>query len=84
MRRASATQGFAASVRDAETLWYDTDRWPAWIDGMARVRKVAGDWPGAGATGTGQIPIFIRRATTSSLRAALLRFGAELAARVDS
>ncbi|HEY2161555.1 MAG TPA: SRPBCC family protein [Solirubrobacteraceae bacterium] len=49
MGRASATDSFAVSVDDAEALWYDTDRWPEWIDGMARVTEVGGDWPGRGA-----------------------------------
>jgi len=49
MRRARATGSFAASIDEAEGLWYDTDHWPAWIDGLARVTDLAGDWPGAGA-----------------------------------
>jgi len=50
MRRASAVDSFAASVPEAEALWYDTDRWPAWIDGLAQVVELAGGWPGPGAT----------------------------------
>jgi hypothetical protein len=52
MRRASAIEAFAASIDDAQTLWYDTGRWSAWIDGFVRVTEIAGDWPGAGATVT--------------------------------
>jgi Polyketide cyclase / dehydrase and lipid transport len=37
------------TVHDAETQWYDTNRWPAWVDGLARVVEVDGEWPGAGA-----------------------------------
>jgi hypothetical protein len=40
---------FHASVHEAETLWYDTSRWPAWVDGLERVVEVSGDWPTAGA-----------------------------------
>jgi hypothetical protein len=40
---------FPGSVHDAETCWYETSRWPAWIDGLARVISVDGDWPGVGA-----------------------------------
>jgi hypothetical protein len=40
---------FHASVHEAETLWYDTSRWPAWVDGLERVVEVSGDWPAAGA-----------------------------------
>ncbi|WP_372790091.1 SRPBCC family protein [Paraconexibacter sp.] len=32
----------------AEALWYDTSRWPTFIDGLAHVAKVEGDWPRAG------------------------------------
>jgi hypothetical protein len=33
----------------AEALWYDTMRWPAFVDGLAHVADVEGDWPAAGA-----------------------------------
>ncbi|HEY5318458.1 MAG TPA: SRPBCC family protein [Solirubrobacteraceae bacterium] len=49
MRRASAEGAFAASVPEAETLWYDTARWQGWIDGLSRVTDVEGDWPAGGA-----------------------------------
>jgi hypothetical protein len=49
MRRASAEESFAASIDDAESLWYDTERWPAWIDGLSHVIDRDGDWPRAGA-----------------------------------
>lgn len=49
MRRASVIEAFAASIEDAETVWYDTSRWPAWIDGLSTVTEVTGDWPGVGA-----------------------------------
>jgi hypothetical protein len=49
MRRASAESTFAASIDEAEALWYDTERWPGWIDGLRRVASLDGDWPRAGA-----------------------------------
>jgi uncharacterized membrane protein len=49
MRRVSAEDSFRASVPEAEARWYDTERWPAWIDGLSRVSGVEGDWPRAGA-----------------------------------
>jgi hypothetical protein len=49
MRRVSAEGTFAASVPEAEARWYDTDGWPAWIDGLRRVTDREGDWPRAGA-----------------------------------
>ena len=33
----------------AEALWYDTARWPTFVDGLAHVASVEGDWPRAGA-----------------------------------
>ncbi|HWC87525.1 MAG TPA: SRPBCC family protein [Solirubrobacteraceae bacterium] len=52
MRRASAEECLAASVPEAEALWYDLERWPAWVDGLSRVTALAGDWPRAGASVT--------------------------------
>jgi hypothetical protein len=49
MSRASGEDSFAASVPEAEARWYDTERWPAWIDGLSRVTGLEGDWPQAGA-----------------------------------
>ena len=49
MRAASAERSFAVSVGEAEALWYDTTRWPAWIDGLSGVVGREGDWPSAGA-----------------------------------
>jgi hypothetical protein len=33
----------------AEALWYDTARWPTFVDGLAHVDKLEGDWPDAGS-----------------------------------
>ena len=52
MGRASADDAFAASLPDAEAVWYDTKGWPDWIDGLSGVALVEGDWPHAGATVT--------------------------------
>ncbi len=38
------------TAHDAETCWYDTARWPDWVDELARIVVVEGDWPQAGAT----------------------------------
>ena len=50
----SAAQTFPGSVHEGETLWYDTARWPHWIDGVEAVTAVEGDWPRIGATVTWQ------------------------------
>jgi hypothetical protein len=45
-------QSYRASAHDAQTCWCDTDRWPAWVDGLARVVAVDGQWPRVGASVT--------------------------------
>ncbi len=35
-------------VGAAEALWYDTVRWPSFVDGFHHVVKVEGDWPRSG------------------------------------
>jgi hypothetical protein len=32
-----------------ERLWYDTSRWPSFIDGFGHLLKVEGGWPAAGS-----------------------------------
>ena len=32
-----------ALASDAEALWYDTSRWPTFVDGLAHVAKVEGE-----------------------------------------
>lgn len=34
---------------EAEALWYDPQRWAAWIDGFGHVAKLEGEWPRAGS-----------------------------------
>jgi uncharacterized membrane protein len=48
MGRAKAEVTVAALASAAEELWYDTNRWPTFVDGLAHVAKVEGDWPRAG------------------------------------
>jgi hypothetical protein len=50
MRTVSVSDTFPATVHEAEQCWYDTDRWPAWVDGLARVNEVSGGWPAVGAS----------------------------------
>ena len=45
--RASVTLPGLAS--EAEALWYDPRRWPAWVDGFGHAVKLEGDWPAVGA-----------------------------------
>jgi uncharacterized membrane protein len=40
---------FPGTVHEAESCWYDTAGWPAWVEGLAEVMEVSGDWPAVGA-----------------------------------
>jgi hypothetical protein len=46
---ARETQFVEGSVHEAESCWYDTARWPAWVDELQRVTSVEGDWPRPGS-----------------------------------
>jgi Polyketide cyclase / dehydrase and lipid transport len=50
MRAARASETFPGSVHEVEKLWCDTSRWHMWVDGLARVLSVEGEWPSPGAT----------------------------------
>ena len=39
-------------MHEAQTCWCDTGRWPEWVDGLARVVALEGEWPHPGATVT--------------------------------
>ena len=45
MGRASATITVPGRAADAEALWYDAQRWPAWVDGFGHVVKLDDHWP---------------------------------------
>jgi Polyketide cyclase / dehydrase and lipid transport len=49
MGRVSVRVDVSAHASDAEALWYDTRRWPAFVDGCKHVARVEGDWPNEGA-----------------------------------
>lgn len=49
MAKVSAVQDVRGPKGAAERLWYDTSRWPSFIDGFARVVKQEGPWPEAGS-----------------------------------
>jgi hypothetical protein len=54
MRVVSATETFPGSVHEAETVWYDTAKWPGWVDGLDRVEAVGSGWPAVGGSVTWQ------------------------------
>ncbi|HUZ27907.1 MAG TPA: SRPBCC family protein [Solirubrobacteraceae bacterium] len=49
MATVRATAEYPAPVHEAEACWYDTKRWPVWVDQLDRVISVDGGWPKAGA-----------------------------------
>jgi hypothetical protein len=44
------TRAFPGSIHEAELCWYDTKRWPDWVDGLRRVIDVDTQWPRTGST----------------------------------
>jgi hypothetical protein len=52
MRTVRAAQTFEAAPADAARRWYDTSRWPSWVEGLDRVVSVGGNWPEIGASVT--------------------------------
>jgi hypothetical protein len=49
MGRVRASIEIPVQASAAEDLWYDTARWPAFIDGLHAVHSVAEQWPQPGA-----------------------------------
>ena len=49
MPRVRAFQTVPGLAADAEAVWYDPRRWPAWVDGFGHSVKLEGDWPAVGA-----------------------------------
>jgi hypothetical protein len=54
--RASASITVPGRAAEAEALWYDPHRWPAWIDGFGHLVELEGDWPRPGARVTWDSP----------------------------
>ena len=49
MGRVRARIDVPGQASDAEALWYDHRRWPAFVHGLKNVARVTGDWPQPGA-----------------------------------
>jgi hypothetical protein len=49
MGRVRARIDVPGQASEAEALWYDPRRWPAFVDGLKHVARVTGDWPRPGA-----------------------------------
>jgi Polyketide cyclase / dehydrase and lipid transport len=48
MGRAEASVEVPGLASEAEALWYDPVRWPAWIDGFGHVVELSDGWPEQG------------------------------------
>ena len=49
MGRVSVVHDVRGPLGAVERLWYDTSRWPSFIDGFGHIAGVEGPWPQAGA-----------------------------------
>jgi len=49
MGRVRARIDVPGQASDAEALWYDTRRWPTFVDGLKHVARTTGEWPHPGA-----------------------------------
>jgi len=49
MGRVAAVHDVVGPLGAAERLWYDTARWPSFIDGFGHLVKVEGGWPAPGS-----------------------------------
>ncbi len=49
MARIGAEIDVHVALPDVEALWFDTQRWPTFVEGFARVAKSEGGWPAEGS-----------------------------------
>ena len=49
MGRVRAAVKVPGLASEAEALWYEPQRWPAWVDGFGHVVKLEGAWPAPGS-----------------------------------
>ena len=49
MGRVRASIDVPGLASEAEALWYDTTRWPTFVDGLHHVARLEGEWPHEGA-----------------------------------
>jgi polyketide cyclase/dehydrase/lipid transport protein len=48
LSRVKASVEVPGRISEAEGLWYDLSRWPAFVDGFSHVVRVADEWPAGG------------------------------------
>jgi hypothetical protein len=56
MGRASASVEVPGLASEAEALWYDPVRWPAWVDGFGHLVELADGWPASGEAVWNSVP----------------------------
>jgi hypothetical protein len=56
MGKAQASVDVPGLASDAEALWYDPVRWPAFIDGFGHVVELADTWPASGRSVWNSVP----------------------------
>ena len=56
MGRAEASVQVPGLASEAEALWYDPIRWPAWVDGFGHVVELADGWPAEGRVAWNSTP----------------------------
>ncbi len=49
MGRVRAAVNVPGLASEAEALWYEPQRWPAWVDGFGHVVRLEGAWPAPGS-----------------------------------
>ena len=49
MASVRVSESFPVSVHEAESCWYDTTRWPQWVDELTSIVSVEGEWPKPGS-----------------------------------
>lgn len=50
MKTVTTAQTFPGSVHEAQTRWYDTNGWPAWVEGLSHIVERSADWPAVGSS----------------------------------
>jgi hypothetical protein len=56
MGRASASVEVPGLASEAEALWYDPVRWPAWVDGFGHLLEISDGWPASGQVVWNSVP----------------------------
>jgi len=56
MGRASASVEVPGLASEAEALWYDPVRWPAWVDGFGHLLELPDGWPASGQVVWNSVP----------------------------